>query len=232
MKIEQSLFTKVKGVRFRKTPNSKDSDNIIRELKEAQKLIFVDGPWVKVQLGNDVGWVHADYLTEKGPVLAENASGERTHVFKIGVPNFEGDDLTKHVRAEIGDIFNGGKNKFELQCTEYVQYRVKEKLGVAIRWPVDSGRSGGKWAEIFEKNNAYKILETPEANCAMCFTSGISTNPIANDVGHIAFVEAVNPDGTIKISEANWPRNGIYNERTLTEKDWKEKYKARFVKFN
>jgi surface antigen len=40
--------------------------------------------------------------------------------------------------------------------------------------------------------------------------------------GHIAFVEAVFPDGSVRLSEANWPCDGIYNERIMVEAEWKE----------
>ena len=65
----------------------------------------------------------------------------------------------------------------------------------------------------------------------MSFTMGISSNQKTNEIGHVAFVEEVYPDGSIRISEANWPRNGIYNERVLTVAEWKDKYKGRFVEF-
>ena len=37
---------------------------------------------------------------------------------------------------------------------------------------------------------------------------------------HLAYVENVFPDGTIQISEADWPDRGIYNERVLVEDEW------------
>ena len=221
MTKDEKLYTKIEGVRFRYSPDASTLGNLIQELPQGQEAVFVNGPWVKVRVGAQEGWIHADYLSEQVPALA----------FKVGVPNLTGDALTQKVRAAIGDEFGGGKNGWELQCTEYVAYRVKTKLGVTIVWPVATGRNGGKWAAIFQTYGTYPVLANPVANCAMSFTAGISLNPSVNAIGHVAFVESVLPDGSVHVSEANWPRNGMYNERTITKADWQNKYKAQFVHF-
>ncbi len=221
MKPQQHLYSKVKGVRFRQTPDTKNAQNIIKELLESEEVTLIDGPWLKVKVGEQEGWVHGDYLTEKEPI------GK----FKMGMPNLANDPMTEIVRKEINDEYKGGVNGWELQCTEYVTYRVKTKLGVVISWPVKSGRNGGKWGTIFQTHKTYPVTAEPKKNCAMSFTTGISTNPATNEIGHVAFVEEVFSNGSIKISEANWPRNGIYNERTLTKSEWKDKYKTQFIQF-
>ena len=38
--------------------------------------------------------------------------------------------------------------------------------------------------------------------------------------GHVAFIEAVYPDQSIQLSEANWPDRGIYNERVMVQEEW------------
>lgn len=223
MKNDKKLYSKADDLRFRKEPDTSNDKNILKELKAGQEMVFVDGPWVKVRIGKQEGWVHMDYVAEARPVVS--------HTFKIGVPSLAGDAITLHVRTEIGDEYRGGRSRWELQCTEYVTYRVKTKLGVTIQWPVKSGRNGGKWAEMFETHKKYKILSEPKVNCAMSFTDGISADPKVNAIGHVAFVEEVNHDGSIKISEANWPRNGMYNERVLSKEKWKDQYKGRFIEF-
>lgn len=224
MKINQKLYSKTKGLRFRTVPDASDQKAIIKELDEGQEVTLIDGPWLKVSSGGREGWVHGDYVSENFVPL--------TPLFRLGVPNLANDAMTLAVRKEIGDEYGGGKSGWELQCTEYVTYRVKTKLGIVIKWPVKSGRNGGKWAEIFQKNGTYKILNEPRVNSAMSLTTGISSNPQINEIGHVAFVEETLPDGTIKISEANWPRNGIYNERSLSKFEWQTKYKGRFILFS
>ena len=225
MKKDQKIYSKTKGLRFRKGPDASDPKNLnlIRELEERVEMVFLDGPWLKVKIDKQEGWVHADYVSDEAPTLS--------HAFKISIPNLANDAMTLLVRKEINDEYGGGKNGWELQCKEYATFRVKTKLGVTIAWPVQSGRHGGKWADIFEKHKKYKVLAEPKANCTMSFTMGISSNQKTNEIGHVAFVEEVYPDGSIRISEANWPRNGIYNERVLTVAEWKDKYKGRFVEF-
>lgn len=44
---------------------------------------------------------------------------------------------------------------------------------------------------------------------------------MSDEVGHVAYVEAVFPDDTITISEVNFPDSGIYNERSLLKEEWK-----------
>jgi surface antigen len=39
--------------------------------------------------------------------------------------------------------------------------------------------------------------------------------------GHVSYVEAVFPDKSIQVSEANWPEDGIYNERVMVEEEWR-----------
>ncbi|MDD2753006.1 MAG: CHAP domain-containing protein [Candidatus Portnoybacteria bacterium] len=147
-------------------------------------------------------------------------------VFVVKVANLVNDPNTIKLRKIIRDEFTGGKNGWDLQCTEYVQYRV-QRNGIVINWPADRPRHGGKWADIFEKNKMYKVLDEPRDGCAVSFTKGTG-----DATGHIAFVEQVLADQAIKISEANWPPPGTYNERTIKKVDWQNKYGCRFIDFS
>jgi len=151
--------------------------------------------------------------------------------FVVGEANLADSPGAQAVRLAIGDAFGDGKAGLPLQCTEYVAYRVKTKLGVDIVWPVQSGRNGGAWGEIFKHYGTYTVSEVPVKNSAMCITQGISTDSEINAVGHVAFVERVLKDGSVQVSEANWPRDGIFNKRTISKDEWQNKYKAQFVRF-
>lgn len=230
----KKLYIKEKGVRFRKSPDTSNSENIISNLLQGQELILIDGPWMKVKLGDKEGWVHGDYITEANP--NPTSAIQQAINFVVGSANLVDNPLVAAVRKIINDEFGGGRDGDHLNCTEYIQYRVKTKFGIDIKWPVKAGRNGGKWADIFQQYGLYKILTEPQINCAMCFTAGISTNPATNAIGHIAFVEDVLPDGSVKISEANWPPpgqapQGQYSERTIPKEKWQNQYKARFVLF-
>jgi len=223
----KKLYIKENGVRFRRSPETTEG---AKSLSQGEELEFIDGPWVKVKLGNEEGWVHGDYLTETNPGGEKIASDLPN--FVTGQTNLADNPNTIKLRKIINDEFGGGRDRDYLNCTEYTQYRVKTKLGTDIKWPVKSGRNGGKWWKIFQDAGLYKIFTEPKPNCAMCFTAGISIDPKINEIGHIAFVEAVFADGSVKVSEANWPRDGIYNERQISKSDWQNKYKAQFVYFS
>lgn len=225
------------GLRMRSTPEIK-KDNIICVLKNGDEVLILDEQekWFKVECQNKRGWVSSFYLSEeysrKEGVIKESAEVPQSIFqvelpkFKIGLANLANNKNTKKVRKLINDEFGGGRNNWELQCTEYVQYKIHQ-LGINIKWPSDRPRHGGKWASIFEKNGLYKVLNKPKAGCAMSFTSGLRNT----DIGHVAFVEEVHKDGYIKISEANWPPPGKYNERPLSKSEWRDKYKGRFIDF-
>lgn len=226
MNKDQKIYVKEDDVNFRKQSESNDGT---QKMKMGQELIIVDGPWFRVIKDGQQGWVRADYLSEITPTTIQADSAILNLI--VGQPNLAATDTTKKIREAIKDVLNGAKNGYGLQCTEYVTYRVKTDLGIDIKWPVSSGRDGGKWGKIFQTAGVYKVLSEPKINCAMCFTTGISQDSKVNDTGHVAFVEEIFPDGSVKISEANWPNDGKYSERTIAKDKWLNQYKAQFVDF-
>lgn len=50
-------------------------------------------------------------------------------------------------------------------------------------------------------------------------------------LGHLAYVDAVFPDDSLQITEANWPDEGVYNERVLVKEEW-EGLEPRFIHFS
>mgnify|MGYP001605568325 CR=1 FL=1 len=191
--------------------------------------------WFKIKSSDLQGWVSSVYLTEEKPaaqierVVKEDVSGEFPR-FQKAVANLANDANTVKLRKIINDEFGGGANGWDLQCTEYVCYKLRQ-MGIRISWPAERPRHGGRWAGIFERNGLYKVLVEPKAGCAMCFTTGFKSDAM-NETGHVAFVEQVLEDGSVKISEANWPQPGKYNERVVLVSEWRDKYKCRFVDFS
>ncbi len=43
-----------------------------------------------------------------------------------------------------------------------------------------------------------------------------------DEVGYLAFVEAVFPDRSIKISEVGFPEDGYYREAIMTQEEYRE----------
>ena len=211
------IFITAKALNVRSTPNVA-SDNILGKLlyEEEVEPMALENGWYKINYQNTVGWISAEFT--------HSADDKPTGVinFVIGVPNDSKNQNTILVRQIINDEFGGEKNNWDLQCVEYVHYKIKN-LGCNIEWPVKSGRDGGKWADIFSTQNKYSVSNDPIVGCAMSFTA-------LPGYGHVAFIEGVLPDGSVKISEANWPGNGKYNERIIN-RVIQQKYGAKFIKF-
>lgn len=147
-----------------------------------------------------------------------------TPAFVIGQPNPANGSNTRKLREIIGDEFGLGKEGDVLNCTEYVQWKVRETTGKDIVWPATRPRNGGSWPMIFSKARIYGVSSIPRSSTAMAFK-------IAGTPGHVCFVEEVTRDGSVRVSEANWPNQGIYNERLIPEPQWKA-YGARFIDFS
>ncbi|MEX0917119.1 MAG: CHAP domain-containing protein [Candidatus Paceibacterota bacterium] len=177
--------------------------------------------WKEIVYGGANAWVSAEYLTPD--------EKEVFPVFVLGERNLHRSPSATKIRSYLNDEFGGEAGGLDLQSTEYVAYRVK-RLGSDIIWPSERPRNGGLWADIFRRHDLYEELEVPQKHAVMCFRGGLGSRAI-NDIGHVAFIESVFPDGSVRISEANWPREGIYNERVIPQKDREGKYKAEFVSF-
>jgi len=150
--------------------------------------------------------------------------------FNIGEEYTANHSVTRQVREAIQDMYGGGRNGWDLQCTEGATYFVLQATGKLINWPVQFGRNGGKWDDIFEKYNKYSVSSIPTVGSTMHIGAGLGSEQ-ANLIGHVAYVTAVLSDGSIKVKETNWPRHGIYNERTIPKVKWQGQYQARFVEY-
>ncbi|KAF1294156.1 immunoglobulin-like domain-containing protein [Candidatus Enterococcus leclercqii] len=87
------------------------------------------------------------------------------------------------------------------QCTWYVFNRMAQ-LGMTVD---DHMGNGGQWGET-GKALGYTVISTPTVGTAVSIPGGqLGSNPL---YGHVAFVEAVNEDGSILISEGNVVNKG------------------------
>lgn len=98
------------------------------------------------------------------------------------------------------------------QCTWYVDQRMKQfgqyihsNLGDAHHWNNRATREG------------YQVSSTPKKHAAVVFEAG----QLGADTqyGHVAFVEKVNADGSIIISESNVKGLGVISYRTIDADD-------------
>ncbi len=159
---------------------------------------------------------HIMWGTTEGWVLREDIADRAMRVhpeFAIGKENTVDHPNTAHVRAIIGDAFGLAQSEFPLQAGEYVLYKLW-KRGKRIAWPEARPRVPGVWHKILRGVQNIHVGVVPKREAIMEYM-------IEQDVGHVAYVEAVYPDDTITISEANYPDSGTYNERELTKDEWK-----------
>ncbi len=82
-------------------------------------------------------------------------------------------------------------------CTCYAFGRAYEILGTVPRL---SHRDANKWYDYNVEKGYYAYGAVPKPGSVACWTTGA--------YGHVAFVETVNDDGTITISESHW--SGTY----------------------
>lgn len=166
----------------------------------------------------------------------EELEGEQImNLLKQGGTNPASSEVTKRLRKFINYEFKflnePNFDKTQLQCTEYAHFRVKQKLGATIQWPPTRPRNGKDWPDRLSQSNFCRVLDDPVQNCTMSFTDGFKT-PVTQQAGHVAFVEEICPDGKIRISEANWDNKGSYQERKLTEDEWRNKWGGKFIDFS
>lgn len=97
------------------------------------------------------------------------------------------------------------------QCTWWVYNRAKE---FGIHFSTSMG-NGGEW----QNNLAYEITTTPKLHSAVSFRPGqiVGGQWQADPTyGHVAFVEAIHPDGSILISQSGIGFSTLYNYQVLT----------------
>jgi len=152
------------------------------------------------------GWAFRDDFVDR----AANVYPE----FFIGQEYSVDHKTTVSVRLILGDVFGLNRSEFGLQAGEYVLYKLWKK-GIHITWPPTRPRVPGVWHKILKGLPNVHIGVVPRVGTVMEYL-------FDGDVGHVAYVEAVFPDNTISISEANYPDSGVYNERVLTKEEWRE----------
>ena len=81
----------------------------------------------------------------------------------------------------------------------YSEYALDSMLGNAGTWDNTAGRGA-------------KVVSQPQVPCIAVWEANVGG---AGSVGHVAVVERINSDGSILISESNWPTGNTYGTRTI-----------------
>lgn len=93
-------------------------------------------------------------------------------------------------------------------CTQYVYNRITQ-LGRHIGLTMGNGKDWGVSGQAL----GYEVSRTPQAGTAVSFPAGVlGADPV---YGHVAFVEKVNKDGSIYISEMNVQGLNVVSTRTI-----------------
>lgn len=183
-------------------------DSRIAEIPYGETVMMIEpqGRFFRVTWRMFEGWVLRDDIIDR----AKDVYPE----FIFHEENLEGHTNTLRVRAILNDIFSVGNSELPLQDGEYILYRLW-KRGISVRWSDTRPRIPGLWHKILKGADNIHIGVVPRVGSVMEYI-------LHDDIGHLAYVDAVFPDNTIGISEVNYPDSGIYNERTLTKEEWKE----------
>ncbi len=189
-------------------------DAHIGEIPYGEMVIVLEprGRFYRIMWNTIEGWVLRDDIADRAVRVYP--------AFTIGEENSVDHPNTAQVRTILDDVFGIGCSEFPLQAGEYVLYRLWRK-GIHLVWPETRPRIPGLWHKILKGSEQVHIGVTPKVGTVMEYM-------ISPEIGHLALVDAVFPDDTIIISEANFPDSGIYNERVLTKEEWKD-YKPLFL---
>lgn len=96
---------------------------------------------------------------------------------------------------------NSGANYYTWgQCTYYVYDKVGGSIG-------NTWGNANNWANAAAQSG-YTVNNTPKAGAVMQTTQG--------GYGHVAYVESVNSDGSVTVSEMNYQGVGVVSTRTIS----------------
>lgn len=182
-------------------------DNALQVLSygKSVRLLQLQGRWAQVRFGDFIGWVLKDTLCS---------------ALSDVLPQFQQVELYHHdhpetikLRAYIADEFGGARGEFSLTAEEYVHYKLVTKKRF-IAWGAERSRIAGTWQRKLKGKQGVYIRITPKTDAVMEY--------IVDDVGYVAFVEAVYPDNSIKISEIRTDNGSVYRQLTMSCEQWRE----------
>jgi hypothetical protein len=160
--------------------------------------------WTHVKYDGLTGWVERSELTQSFAAVRP--------FFVLKERCTATSEATKRLRALIADAFGGERALLPLQPEEYVYYRLQER-GLDIPVIATRPRRAGSWQKLFAGIRGVHIGVRPKTGAIMEYID-------ADEVGHLAYVEAVFPDESLSCSEIGDPEEGFYSERVLEKEAW------------
>lgn len=123
-----------------------------------------------------------------------SATSHNVHVTTTSAPSSNGISLSR-ATSNGGNLYTAG------QCTYYVYDRVGGKVG-------STWGNANNWANAAAAAG-YTVNNRPAAGTILQTTQG--------GFGHVAYVESVNSDGSIRVSEMNYGHGpGVVTSRTIS----------------
>jgi hypothetical protein len=172
---------------------------------EQVRVLKLGGRWAFIRWRENEGWIFKDALRDQAkdvfPIFEENVLYDAIH------------NETQKLRLCIDDAFCGARASLLLTDAEYVTYKLYQK-GVALPWGNERPRISGTWQKKLRGKKGVYISVNPKASSVMEY--------VVDDVGYVAFVEAVFPDGTIKLTAIGSMEDGMYSEVLLPREQYRE----------
>lgn len=168
-------------------------------------VVQYQGRWAYVETANGAGWMLKDQLT---PHVADVYPS-----FLSGAVYHAQHPSTVKLRACLQDEFFGGAAGLPLTAAEYVTYRWWQTNRV-IAWPSTRPRQPGRWQSLLRGNSSVYLGIVPKTGAVMEWTG--------DELGHLAYVEAVFPDERIRLSMVGQTVEGEYTELVLPTAEWRE----------
>ncbi|HCC5641237.1 TPA: CHAP domain-containing protein [Staphylococcus aureus] len=129
-----------------------------------------------------------------GSGASYSTTSNNVHVTTTAAPSSNGRSISNGY-ASGSNLYTSG------QCTYYVLDRVGGKIG-------STWGNASNWASA-AASSGYTVNNTPKAGAIMQTTQGY--------YGHVAYVEGVNSNGSVRVSEMNYGHGaGVVTSRTIS----------------
>lgn len=172
---------------------------------EQVRLLKLGGRWACVRWKEHEGWIFKDTLRDQARDVFP--------FFEEGIMYDAQNEETQKLRLCINDAFCGGIASLLLTDAEYVTYKLFQK-GFVFPWSKERPRTPGTWQKKLRGKTGVHISIHPQTASVMEY--------VRDDIGYVAFVDAVFPDETVKLSAIGSTEEGVYSEMMLSKDQWKE----------
>jgi len=183
-------------------------DNAVTRLTYGERILVqgFSGAYAQVTTKHGDGYVHKDALTPNYYEVWPNYSSGS--VYEATSP------ATLATRRLLGDEFLAGQLAWPLQGGEYILVRLRRDHHTIV-WPNIRPRTAGLWHQILRGVAGCKSGVLPLTDTIMEWYGD-------DGEGHLAYVEAVLPDHTLRVSGVGLAVAGEYSELTFSPTTWRE----------